>query len=246
MDSASLTIIAFIFLLAGFVKGGIGVGLPTVSVGLLALVMPPAQAAALLVLPSLLTNVWQMLAGPFLPSLLRRLWPMLLAMALATIAAGNLLTAAARGPATAAVGAVLIAYGALGLSGIRLALPRRAEVWVGPAAGIATGIVSAMTSIFVLPAMPYYQAIGLEKDEMVQMLGLSFFVSTVAIAIALTRNGLFSTDIAAPSLVALAAAAAGMAVGQFARSRISAAAFRLFFYIGMLGLGTHLMLRVVW
>jgi len=40
------------FLLAGFVKGVIGLGLPTVSMGLLTLVMAPAKAASLLIVPS--------------------------------------------------------------------------------------------------------------------------------------------------------------------------------------------------
>ena len=55
----SLALITFTFLLAGFVKGVIGLGLPTVAVGLLGLVMPPAEAAALLVVPSMVTNLWQ-------------------------------------------------------------------------------------------------------------------------------------------------------------------------------------------
>ena len=46
------------FLLAGFVKGVIGLGLPTISMGLLSMVMPPAQAAAILVVPSFVTNAW--------------------------------------------------------------------------------------------------------------------------------------------------------------------------------------------
>lgn len=49
--------IGLTFLLAGFVKGVVGLGLPTVAVGMLGLVMPPAQAAALLVAPSMVTNV---------------------------------------------------------------------------------------------------------------------------------------------------------------------------------------------
>lgn len=47
--------IAGVFVLAGLVKGVIGLGLPTISMGLLALAMPPLQAAAILVLPSFLT-----------------------------------------------------------------------------------------------------------------------------------------------------------------------------------------------
>ncbi len=49
---------AAVFVLAGLVKGVVGLGLPTVAMGLLALRMPAAQAAALLVVPSLVTNVW--------------------------------------------------------------------------------------------------------------------------------------------------------------------------------------------
>jgi uncharacterized membrane protein YfcA len=61
VDSTSiLAAIAGAFLLAGFVKGVIGLGLPTVSIGLLGLVMTPAQAAAILVVPSLVTNVGAM------------------------------------------------------------------------------------------------------------------------------------------------------------------------------------------
>jgi uncharacterized protein len=74
MPDGTLIFIAAVFALAGFVKGVIGLGLPTISMGLLAIVMPPIEAAAILILPSLLTNVWQMVAGPSLSGCtLRRL-----------------------------------------------------------------------------------------------------------------------------------------------------------------------------
>ena len=52
------------FVVAGFVKGVTGMGLPTVAMGVLGTLMLPAQAAALLLLPSFVTNVWQLFAGP--------------------------------------------------------------------------------------------------------------------------------------------------------------------------------------
>ena len=70
-------LVVFAYLLAGFVKGVIGMGLPTVAIGVLAAVTTPAQAAAILVAPSIVTNVWQMLAGPYLAALVRRLGPMI-------------------------------------------------------------------------------------------------------------------------------------------------------------------------
>ncbi|HKS85136.1 MAG TPA: sulfite exporter TauE/SafE family protein, partial [Pseudolabrys sp.] len=75
--STILAATAGAFLLAGFVKGVVGLGLPTVSIGLLGLMMTPSQAAAIVVVPSLVTNVWQAVSGGGVVSLTRRLWPML-------------------------------------------------------------------------------------------------------------------------------------------------------------------------
>jgi len=71
-----------VFLLAGFVKGVIGLGLPTIAMGLLTLAMPPAGAAALLILPSIVTNLFQMRPVGAAMELTRRLWPMLVGVAL--------------------------------------------------------------------------------------------------------------------------------------------------------------------
>ena len=77
-DSAfTLAAVTGAFLLAGIVKGAIGMGMPAVARGLLGLVMPPAQAAALLVVPSLVTNVWHLAAGPIFTAVVKRLATMM-------------------------------------------------------------------------------------------------------------------------------------------------------------------------
>ena len=50
-----------VFAVAGMIKGTIGLGLPAVSMGLLSLVISPFQAATLLIIPSMVTNFWQLL-----------------------------------------------------------------------------------------------------------------------------------------------------------------------------------------
>jgi len=70
--NVTLAVIAFAFLLAGLVKGVVAMGLPTVAMGVLGVVMPPVQAAALLVVPSLVTNVWQLAAGPRVTAVVKR------------------------------------------------------------------------------------------------------------------------------------------------------------------------------
>ena len=48
-----LYVIALVFLLAGFIKGVLGLGLPTVSVSLLAVAMPPGKALAIVIVPAI-------------------------------------------------------------------------------------------------------------------------------------------------------------------------------------------------
>jgi uncharacterized protein len=231
------------FLLAGVVKGVIGLGLPTIAMGLLAMVMAPAQAASLLVVPSFVTNVWQLALGPHIGHLLRRLWPMLLGICLGAWAGAGLLTGDHGARPTIALGAALMLYAVLALSSVQLVVPARAEPWLAPLVGLATGVVTAATGVYVIPAVPYMQALGLEKDELVQASGLSFTVSTVALAAVLARAGVLETAIAGASLLALVPALLGMALGQWVRSRVSAGAFRVCFLVGLLLLGAHLALR---
>src|SRR5579871_3474887 len=113
--------IALIFILAGMVKGISGMGLPTVSMGLLGLLMSPAEAAALIVIPSTITNVWQYAAGPNRLAIARRLWPMLIPIVIATWAAAGLLTGGNAGNAAVALGAILIVYAIIGLAKVRIA-----------------------------------------------------------------------------------------------------------------------------
>lgn len=231
------------FLLAGFVKGVIGLGLPTVAVGLLATVMPPAQAASLLIVPSFVTNLWQLLAGPRVGALLRRLWPMMAAIFVGTVAsAGLIATGKGPGPASA-LGLALVIYAATGLAGLALPGPGRAEPWLSPLVGLVTGLVTGATGVFVIPAVPYLQSLGLDRDDLIQALGLSFTVSTVALATGLAREGALPLGAGTASLVALAPALLGMVAGQWLRGRVSAATFRRVFLVGMLLLGAHLALR---
>ncbi|WP_397457884.1 sulfite exporter TauE/SafE family protein [Pseudomonas asplenii] len=231
------------FLLAGMVKGVIGLGLPTVAMGLLGLAMLPAQAAALLIIPATLTNVWQLAAGGHLSVLLKRLWPMLLAIFLGT-GAGSLWLGGIEGGgwAVRGLGAALLVYAVCGLFLPTLHVGGRTERWLGPLCGVVTGIITSATGVFVIPAVPYLQALGLDKDQLVQALGLSFTVSTLALAAGLFWRGALGEGALGASLLALLPALLGMLLGQWLRQRISAVLFKRVFFIGMGLLGGHLLI----
>jgi uncharacterized protein len=246
LDSHSIAIAIVAFLLAGFVKGVLGLGLPTVAIGILGLVMRPADAVVLLTVPTVVTNVWQLAAGPAFSKLMRRLWPMMIAVCVGIFAGSGLLVADTRGRATTALGVALVIYAGLGLTTVRFSVPPRAEVWLGPLAGATTGLVSAATGVFSIPGVPYLQALQLEKNDLVQALGLLFTVGMVALAAMLMFEGAWTSSVAGASVVALAPAAGGMLLGARLRERISAQAFRTCFFLGLLVLGTHLALRTLY
>jgi len=65
------------FFAAGAVKGVTGIGLPTVAMGILGSLLSPLAAASLLIIPSFVTNVWQLFAAPRFIGIVRRLWTMM-------------------------------------------------------------------------------------------------------------------------------------------------------------------------
>ena len=75
----TLVLIGITFVIAGLVKGVVGIGLPTVSLALLTAILGLRDAMALMILPSIATNIWQALAGPALGETIRRFWPMAVA-----------------------------------------------------------------------------------------------------------------------------------------------------------------------
>jgi uncharacterized protein len=235
-----LLLIAAVFLLAGFVKGVIGLGLPTVAMGLLAVSMPPSRALAIVIVPAVVTNIWQTFVGPYLRDIVSRLWPLMVGTVVGIWLNAGMLTGPYARYGGIVLGVLLVIYAFVGLNKFDFHVARRDEKWIGGMVGIVTGMVSATTGVQVIPSMPFMQAIGMEKDELVQALGVFFTVATVALAFNLTSAGLLSATTALPGAIAMAAAFAGMFIGQLVRSRMQAEVFRRWFLIAMIPLGLYL------
>jgi len=240
MFDSRLLLIAAAFLLAGFIKGVLGLGLPTVSMGLLAVTMPPAQALAIVIVPAIVTNIWQTFVGPYLRDIVRRLWPLMAGTVIGIWLNAGLLTGPYAPYGTVILGLLLVIYAIVGLSRFSFKVARRDEKWIGGIVGVVTGLISAATGVQVIPSMPFMQAIGMERDELVQALGVFFTTATVALAFNLTTAGLMTAATALPGAVAMAASFAGMFIGQAVRTRMQPDVFRRWFLIAMILLGLYL------
>jgi uncharacterized membrane protein YfcA len=131
MFDSLLLLIAAAFLLAGFIKGVLGLGLPTVSMGLLAVTMPPAQALAIVIVPAIVTNIWQTFVGPYLRDIVRRLWPLMAGTVIGIWLNAGLLTGPYAPYGTVILGLLLVIYAIVGLSRFSFKVARRDEKWIG-------------------------------------------------------------------------------------------------------------------
>lgn len=232
-----------VFILAGFVKGVTGMGLPTVAMGLLGMFMPLPVAAALLVIPSFVTNVLQLYSGPSVRQIISRLWLMMLLILACTVAASSLLTSINPAWSAFGLGVALIIYATYALLSPSLTVSQATEKWLSPVIGGITGLITGATGVFVMPAVPYLQSLRFSKDELVQALGLSFTVSTVALAAGLYLHDAFRIEQFSLSFMSIFPALAGMWLGQKVRARISARRFRQCFLLFLVVLGMELVSR---
>ncbi|MDO5613426.1 MAG: sulfite exporter TauE/SafE family protein [Paracoccus sp. (in: a-proteobacteria)] len=170
---------------------------------------------------------------------------MMLAILVGTMLGAGWLASGDTGRTTVVLGVALMIYAGYTLLARQLSVPAKIEPLLSPMIGAATGIVSGATGVFVIPAVPYLQSPGLSREDLVQALGLSFTVSTVALAAALGSHGAFATGTLGLSLLALGPALLGMWAGQKLRHRISPTAFRRMFLLFLLLLGAEMALRPV-
>ncbi len=236
---SQLPVLAAVFLLGGAVKGLTGLGLPTLAMALGTLVVSAPEAAALLLVPSLATNLWQAIDGPAVRGLLRRFWPLLLALCAGAALGRELL---APGGATWLLGLILLLYALMGLAFPAFALSERWARRLQVPVGLATGLLTAATGVFVLPLVPYLQALRLERNLLVQAMGLGFTVATLALAGSLAGTAVLSPALLELSLALLLPTLAGLAAGVWLRGRLSPALFRRCLFLALGGIGLHLLL----
>ena len=237
-----------VFGVAGLVKGVVGLGLPTVSMAMLAVFMSPAQAAALLLLPSLVTNLVQMRPVAGLRPLFARLGWMQLGIVLGTLG-GMALWGGVGSLAVArrALGLALLAYALWGLFGRSRQIPLRHQAWLGGLCGLLTGGITAVTGVFVVPAVAFLQSLGLARSVLMQAMGLCFTTSTLALGAGLFWQGQglgAEADGPVMGLVAsglmLIPALAGMHWGELLREKMAAERFKKLLMLSLMALGIYL------
>jgi len=240
-----LVIVGAAYLLAGFVKGVIGLGLPTVSLAILAATIGLNEAMALMLIPTLVTNLWQGFVGGALAAIVRRIWPLLVILPVGIWFGTDVLARSEAWLLSGLLGVLLCVYSAVSLATPQMPPPGRWERPLSPLIGAATGLSAGMTGSSAVPGVLYLQALGLGRDHLVQAMGIMFTVNTVALAVGLAGHDLLPVNLGILSAVALAPAFLGMMLGQRVRTRLPEQRFRRIFFGALLILGLYLGARAI-
>jgi hypothetical protein len=245
LDTNIIVIAAGAFLLGGFVKGVVGLGLPTVSLAILTATVGLKEAMVLMLFSSFVTNAWQALIGGHLLVILRRLWSFLAVGAFGIWVAAGWLAKSDAVLLSGVFGGLLFLYGAISLFGKPPPPPGRAEIWLTPSIGGVAGIITGLTGSFTVPGIMYLQSLGLAKDVFIQAMGVVFTMSTLTLSISLAANDLVPVNLGIVSVAGLVPAALGMIAGQRIRDRLSEDQFRKVFFASLLAVGAYIAVRAL-
>jgi uncharacterized membrane protein YfcA len=231
------------FLLAGFIKGVIGMGLPVVALAFLGSTLGVREALTIMLIPGLATNTWQALAGPAFGMLIRRLWSFLGAAYVGIWLGVAVLAGAKSETMIALLGMTLVTFCVVTMLRVQMPPPGKREPWMSPLMGGLGGVMFGMTGIIIVPGILYLQTLGLKRDVFVQALGVIFVTITLGLGSSLIGRGLMSQDLVLMSLTALIPTAAGLALGQRYRHHISEERFKRIFLIALLVIGLDMLRR---
>lgn len=246
-DPAILIFASAVAVIAGAIKGAVGFAMPMLMLSALGSVLPPEQALALLIMPTLITNLWQSLRqglGAAMGSIRRHRLLIGTVMGFICVSAG-FARIIPQAPMLALLGVPITAFAALQLSGRPLVIPlgkrRRAEFLTGMIGGLFGGI----SGIWGPPVLVYLVSANTEKREQVRVQGVVFLLGAVILALAHLVSGVLNPTTLPVSAALAVPAMIGMALGFAVQDRLDLAQFRRWTLIILLIAGLNLIRRAV-
>ncbi|NKB27778.1 MAG: TSUP family transporter [Rhodobacteraceae bacterium] len=244
MDVITLLIFVTVaFLLAGTVKGVVGMGLPTTAIGLMTLTLDPRSAIAIVLMPMITLNAWQVWRSGDTLAALRRYAPfitvLMIGVALTSVLSAQVSNRALMGLTGIAILIFVAANLSLSLPRLPDRLDRRAQVL----AGLVAGVMGGLTAVWVPPLAIYLTARQVDKAEFVRASGLLIFLGSLPLAAGYVAQGLLGGWLALLSAAMILPGLAGFTVGERLRNRLSPARFRMVMLLVFLFFGLNLIRR---
>lgn len=246
MDQIELVLLlSGIFLVAGTVKGAVGIGLPTVSIGVMTLVLDPRSAIAFVLLPMLSSNLWQVYRQGQIRGAIWRYLPFALSLAI-LIALTVLVTREAPDQVLFGVlGGVILLFVAMNMVRLSPVIPAERDKAAQILFGAVGGVLGGLAGVWGPPMVMYLTARATPKEEFVRATGLLILAGSIPLAIGYAWNGDLTAGRMAISALLILPTFAGFALGETLRRHLSEAAFKRLLLWVFLIMGLNLIRRAV-
>jgi uncharacterized membrane protein YfcA len=235
-----IMLLAVSLVIAGLVKGAIGVGMPVVAFPMLSMLVDVQTAVMLLSMPLILSNIPQALEGGFVRQTLWSLAPVLVGMVPGTWIGVAVLLNVDPAVAKIVAGTGVILVAGLSLLAPTLQIKRRMIGPIGLGAGFCGGVLGGIAALSGPLVFIFLLAKGLSGRAFTKEASMFLVASSVLLASALAASQKFDWDDVLISTLATAPVVAGMLVGQKLRDAVPADAFKKLVVLVVLLSGAHL------
>jgi len=217
---------ASFFVMGGFVKGTMGVGLPLVVVPTLSLLIPAPQAMGLLVVPVLISNLWQAVEGGNVGYSIRRFASLILVQMAVTLLTVKYSAGLSVENLNLLIGiSLLVAVAWMGLKP-NVKIPPRFErvacIVVGALAGLMGGF-SSLTGPFIITLL---MALKLSREQFIGSISIVYLAGSVPMYGAMLWYERFGWAEVGLSTLGLIPMFLGLKMGKTLRHRMSEGLFR--------------------
>ena len=237
-DITTLIFMLFVFFLSGIVKGFLGIGLPAAAMALLTLVIPPAHAISLLVIPILFTNLTQFSRSKYRVEAIKTYWLFAIAIILSIFLTSLFLSKYPTGLLTISIGVAMVIVSVNGLIGIKVKLSD-SRFWQ-ISFGVLSGILGGLSSIWSPTVAIYLIARRVDKDRFISATGFLFLAGAVPLILGLIFGGVLTKEAAMQSIFCLVFVRLGFRVGEIIRNKTSQSGFEKAVLIAFLFMGMRL------
>jgi uncharacterized protein len=228
-------------IVAGLLKGIIGVGMPVVALPLLSLFVDIKSAVMLLSMPLIFSNVPQALEGGKTGRCFLQLLPVILGMIPGLILGVHILLALDASVAEIIAGLVVMGVGVVTLLAPKLQLQSRLVLPAGVTFGFFGGILGAVAAMPGPLVFIFLLAKGLRGKAFTKEASLYLAVSAGLLALLLTASREFNWRDVSVSAAAMLPVGLGMFAGQHMRDRIAPQTFEKLVLFAVIGAGAELL-----
>ena len=236
---------ALVYLLAGSIKGAVGIGLPTAAIGISSQFIDPRMAISLVVFPILFSNTWQVFREGKIIQAFKSCWLFALTMMIVLVAMTFVTAGIDTNTLFFIIGLVIFTFAVTGLLFSPPALPDRFDSIAQFVGGALSGVLGGLTAIWAPPIVIYLMARRVGKEDFVRITGVLLFLGSISLCIGFWQAGLltgssslFSIGLAIPTLL-------GFSLGEILRRKLNSQRFRTLVLLIFLVMGLNLIRRSI-